>query len=286
MNRGGRNSAQGTTIMETLIVLAVTATLFMVASLAINGRQNRTNFQVGSRSIQQAIRDAVNQTESGYYARATGFLCTTGGSPPLGIATGGVARGTNSRCILAGSALVFDPSAANKESYWIYPLAGRRQLSVGGEIRDVKTPAEAWLTAIAKTTGAANPSAPDVASIRLPNGLQYVKGRTVGDASWKTSGRFAVAMVSTFANFTGTGTDNSGGSQALELRRFTGPWTTGVANADSINDEMTQTNPYGTAVSPGAELCFRGSGTDQSVIVQISSGLVVTTSVRDGIACA
>ena len=48
MNRGGRNtSIQGFTIVETLIVLAVTSALFFAATLYINGQQNRTDFQVG-----------------------------------------------------------------------------------------------------------------------------------------------------------------------------------------------------------------------------------------------
>ncbi|QQS19143.1 hypothetical protein IPL68_03845 [Candidatus Saccharibacteria bacterium] len=117
----------------------MTAFLFMAAAITINGRQQRTDFQVGSRDLQQQIRDLVNQTRSGYYPNNSDFKCTLS-APNLQIDSGSTEQGKNKDCIYAGTALVFNPATVENERFYAYPLAGRRTVAVvGGESVKLKT---------------------------------------------------------------------------------------------------------------------------------------------------
>lgn len=283
MNRGRADVSQGFTVFETLIVLAVTTFLFMSAAIVINGRQQRTDFQVGSRDIQQQLRDIINQTVTGYYPSGSNFSCSQS-TPNLRIVAGATEQGQNGDCVFAGTVLVFNPSAANLERYAVYPLAARRA-TVSGEIRDVVSPKEAAITAVARTLNPPNNTAPTVSSKRLPGNLQYVGGRIAGAPSFNTSSRFAFAVLSSFSNFVSV-TNVSSGSQVFELRTFTGSWSGATPDAEAINAEASLANPYGIRpVTSGIELCFRGSSVKQSVLLRVSNGLAVTNQIYNGVTC-
>lgn len=272
MKRGGdRLSAQGFTIVETLIVLAVTGTLFLSAVMLVNGKQSKTNFQVGIRTIQQRFQQIINETVSGYYPNNSDFSCTAAGSPPLSIGSSSPnGQGTNQDCIFVGKTLV-----VRSGSYSVYPLAGRR--AVNG--RDVQTPQEAFITAVAQST--ANPSAPTVQSVEIPNSFTYVKGRAANSAVW-TTGPFATAFISSLGSFQSNGSDTSG-SQQINVATYSA-WDPSKSDADNINTEATMPAPYPLATS-GVQYCFNSGTTNQSVIVTISAGLNVTTSIENGADC-
>lgn len=278
MKRGGDTiSAQGFTIVETLIVLAVTGILFASAALMINGKQSRTDFQVGVRNLQQRLQQIINQTASGYYPNNGNFSCADAGLPLTISSVGANEQGQNQACIFAGTAVVFGGSGSfgSADTYGVYPLAGRR--AIGTE--DVKTPEEARLTAVAEST--ANSSAPVVEKVVLPNGLTYARAR-VDSGSWQTGGVFAVAFLSSFGNFQGT-SGNTGGSQQLKLSTYRASWNGAASDADNINQEPISggINQYPPAAQ-GVDYCFNSGGTNQSVIISIDVGLNVTTSIKTG----
>lgn len=275
MKRGGETlSAQGFTIVETLIVLAVTGTLFVSAALLINGKQSKTNFQVGVRTLQQQFQKVINETASGYYPNNGDFTCAVAG-PPLKITAGSNGQGTNQDCIFVGKTLVVGGST-HTDNYGVYPLAGRRVTS-GGD--DVKTPQEAFITAVAKSTD--NSSAPSVKNTPIPNNFTYSKARRTESAVW-TPGMFPVAFLSSLGNFQTNATD-TGGSQQLNLATYSS-WDPAKSDSDNINIEATRTSPYPFANS-GVEYCFNSGSTNQSVIIAISAALNVTTSIKSGVDC-
>lgn len=289
MNMGGeQSSAKGFTVVETLIVLAVTGSLFVSAALLINGRQNKTDFQVGSRNLQQQFQQIINEARTGYYPNSGTLKCerAPGASQPLTLSTVSVEQGTNGACIFAGKTLVFNGSAAGKSQYSVYSLAGQRSTD-GSTEGDVKTPEEAQLTALDK-----NPRTTDAPSgitqhVTMPNGLTFVKGREKGVGNVWTSNLFPIAFVSSMANFSGSG-PTMGGAQQMELRGYsTAPWPLGSDEGKSIDDEIAASNP-----SPpyplwdsGAELCFASGGTDQSMLVTITVGLEVQYQIKSGVTC-
>ncbi|MCA9327210.1 hypothetical protein KDA14_01655 [Candidatus Saccharibacteria bacterium] len=280
MNRGGQTRlAQGFTIVETLIVLAVTSSLFVMTATIINGRQQKTEFQVGSRAIQQQIQQVINEVQTGFYPISGTFSCTPTLPNNVQLRNGANAQGTNSGCTFVGKTMVF--GGTHTTDYAVYSLAGRRTLS--DNITDVKTPKEANVTAIAPST--LNPQSPNAtATVKLPNNLEYVKGRQSGQP-WVTT-TFPVAFLSSFANFTGSG-ENTSGSQDVQLRGYTimSLWAAQGSDANAINNEAARPTPYGASPLAGADICFKSGGTNQSVLITITDGLRVSYSIRSGMDC-
>ena len=267
MKTGGYgDSAQGFTIVETLIVLAVTSVLFFSAALLINGKQNRTDFQIGSRAIQQQFQQVINETQSGFYPGNGDFTCQ---AKPGGLTFSNASntQGANGDCIFAGKTVTLNPAASTNRKYNVYSLAGRRVDSAG---KDVKTPVDASLKSI--------PNAAQTAQI--PNGLEYYGNRPEGSAAtpWAHTDPYAMAFVSSMANFAST----QDGTQRLELHGYK-QWVSTDTDEDNINMEINVAGAY--PLLPGVDLCFNSGGTDQSVIVTISQGLRVSSAIKTGKNC-
>jgi type II secretory pathway pseudopilin PulG len=271
MKRGGdTKSAQGFTIVETLIVLAVTSSLFLIAATMINGKQNKTDFQIGSRNLQQQFQQIINETASGYYPN-NGFTCLVpGAGSHVSFSSGAATLGQNTGCIFIGKTVAFDTNTP--DSYIVYSLAGRR---LGGTNEQVVSPKDAWTTPIKQTED----------NVKYPNNLQFVWGQTQSIAgvpsSLSTSNGFGIAFMSSFANFV-SAMGNSSGSQQVELRGYS-QWQGTKTAFGNIYDE----GPYvlGFPLEAWAKLCFRSGGTDQSALITINDGLSVSMTINSGITC-
>lgn len=171
MRTVGDRSA-GFTIVETLIVLAVSGILAISAMVLVSGRQNKTQFQVAATSIKQQIEQLINETANGYYPSNNDFTCS-GSSGSVTITSAAGAQGTNSTCIFLGKAVAFGVGAtgADRESFIVYPLVGKR--FAGATSTEVSTFAQSKPLALApSTTGVGNLSGIDYStSYKTKNGL-------------------------------------------------------------------------------------------------------------------
>jgi prepilin-type N-terminal cleavage/methylation domain-containing protein len=70
----GGNQQQGFTIVETLIVLAVSAALLLVGMLFVSGRQNKTEFLVAINGEKQQMEQLINETANGFYPHSQDFI--------------------------------------------------------------------------------------------------------------------------------------------------------------------------------------------------------------------
>lgn len=300
MTQGGKTGIwhAGFTITEVLIVLAVTGFLFFTAFMYINGRQNRTEFQVGIREVRQSFQQVINEVASGYYPDSTAFSCNPL-STPVGIdATTGTGQGTKNGCIFMGK--VFTAGQWRAKNIGVFSLAGSRLIT--GTSKDVTTPLEAKPAAIAKGASTNTSGPVDITtSFDLPNGItfKWAEVTTNGTSTWtgthipaSASGSVGVAVVSSLANFGGA---VASAQQTLQLYYLQSPkWgTTGNVEkeADAINDEVTA----GSVVSKWgympqrAKFCFASGGTNQSGLVTIGSiggGMAVTLDIKTGTDCA
>lgn len=122
----------GYTIVETMIVLAVSATMLISAMAFINGRQGRTEFSNAVRSFETSMADIASDVSSGYYsspradAGANRCRVTTGGQlQPDSAAVPAAARGASQGCIFIGVAVQFAPKDdGGYESMVTYGLLG------------------------------------------------------------------------------------------------------------------------------------------------------------------
>lgn len=131
--KGGRQPL-GYTIVELLIVLAVSGLMFAIAASFVNGKQERTSFQQGSNELVSRLQAVIEQITDGQYTDIP-FTCQDpGGALPLQI-NGTVApnQGTNPDCVFLGKIVHFSVSG-NRNQYETFSLAGARVTNGGAPV--------------------------------------------------------------------------------------------------------------------------------------------------------
>ena len=115
----------GFTIVETMIVLAVTGGLFVIIAATLSGRQNKAEFNHAIQDVQQRLQQTIDQVSLGYYPNNNDFACSdSGGSVNIGPGTN--QQGTNDQCIFIGKVIQFGVFNTSPEQYQIFSLAGLR----------------------------------------------------------------------------------------------------------------------------------------------------------------
>lgn len=291
MKMGGTDThtSRGFTIIEVIIVLAVTATLFVSATVYISGRQAKTEFQVGSQQLQQQFQQIISDVQNGYYPNSGSIYCSVSAGVVVLSSAGTAGQGGNKDCIFVGKVIVL--GGQTPAQYKVFSLAGKRQSAPGKEVANVD---EAQPVALAPAT-ASDTFSDLTATATVPSGLtfQWVsndKGVTKTTAAASYTG---VAFMSDFSTFA-TATSTAGSSQTFSLRGlgsggWTAPWganATAQGQATLINKEATAANTnqhFPTQTS--LQYCFASGGTNQSVLITISSGLQVTSEIKSGTQC-
>jgi type II secretory pathway pseudopilin PulG len=273
--RGGKN-ARGFTIVETLIVLAISAGLFVAIAATLSGRQNRTQFEQSIQEIKSQIQQVINDVGSGFYPDTNNFKCAAGGSGPI-LTSGASTQGENTGCVFLGKVMQFGVATTNPEQFRVYTLAGLQKNAAGDE---VTTYAESLPKVIAPSTS--SPSTPDASETKkLLYGLttlsmNYGSGPTdIG----------AVAFVNSLAQYS-SGSIVSGAQQVQVVPvNNTALNKTATEGAQLINANFT-TSPVD--VSGGVKLCFVSGGTSQSGLITIGNNnrqLSVTLSIKENKTC-
>ncbi len=132
---GGKNKQPlGYTIIEVLIVLAVTGLMFVIAVNFINGKQERTAFTTGVNEMASRIQDVIEQVHDGQYSDI-GLMCTPNPTrvdvrPSVTPLTD--TQGTNSGCVFLGKVLHFP--VGQPEKYDILSIAGNRLDTTTGNV--------------------------------------------------------------------------------------------------------------------------------------------------------
>ena len=281
---GSPKNRAGFTIVETLIVLAVTSVMFMSAAVFISGRRASTEFQVGIRDLRSKMQTVINQASAGNYTAGMNFDCTNNVSNPvLRINTPGSGSkdmGTTKECVFIGNSIMF-----SGDRMFVLPIAGLRETAAG---KDVTTLAEAKPTAIGQGTSPSNNNNGPTDTVEvypLPVGLKFVRANYNGSAIVaKTS--FGFSTISSLANFQTIGTEASTGVQSFRLHQLSSSLNTStVANAaDSFNNENNST---GFAPASQVDLCFESTGTEQSVLFTVGgdNSTAVQVNIRSGKSC-
>ena len=131
--KGGKRPL-GYTIIEVMIVLAVSGIMFLIAASFINGRQEKTSFSQGTNEMASRLQDVITQVTDGQYSDVPLNCSTLGGS----IAFGGVpnGQGTNPDCIFLGKVLHFSVNNVTHD-YEVISVAGSRLDSTGNQVQDL-----------------------------------------------------------------------------------------------------------------------------------------------------
>lgn len=274
MKQGGYpKGTVGFTIVETLIVLAVSSLLLVSAIVLISGRTDKTQFMTAANDLKQSLEQVINETASGYFPNANNFYCVAvaGGMPTL--ANGTRNQGTNGGCMFLGKAVQF--GAKDYDTGFItYAIASNRLTSSG----EVTSLSQAFPEAVAPGTGANNPSLTDLITTKTPlqNGLTAAKMTYSGG---NTSG---FAFLSTFGSYSGCIGICTGASaftlyaiDGTQINGNTGPEFVDVLDGGDIKYKPT------TSITA----CFNSGTTDQSVVYTIGSSgnsKAVTMQIQSG----
>lgn len=152
----------GYTIVEVMIVLAVSGVMFVIAASFVNGRQARVSFEQGVNELASRIQGVISDVSDGHYSDVP-FGCTqNGGTGKLIIDAGVVGdQGANPECVFLGKLFHFSPSPStgapgDPTKYEVLSLAGARQTTDGSIITDSFTtgsvPIDAHVTPIPRLT--------------------------------------------------------------------------------------------------------------------------------------
>jgi type II secretory pathway pseudopilin PulG len=268
-------TAQGYTIVEVIIVMAVTAALLISALALISGQQAKTEFVQSINDINSQIQDVMNDVATGFYPSANSFTCTVGASGPnlTQVARG---QGTNVGCTFLGKVLHFGVQGSNGADYKAYTVVGLRQ-SAGKEATSFT---EAKPTIIDPDTFPASTN-----SQTLKSGLKVVAMKYANAGVSTNTG--AVAFMGSLASYGANSTNLVSGSLSVSLIPLTfTPEPTNPPNLDSAT-VITNVNSLGTGVSyvtnpdNGVIICFQSGGTDQYGVITIGgSGRTLTTDLK------
>jgi type II secretory pathway pseudopilin PulG len=129
----------GYTIVEVLIVLAVTGGLMVSIMTMISGQQRKTEFTTSARDLENKLQDVFNDVDTGFYNANGQLKCDNPGytGPAISAATTGI--GTNDGCIFLGKAIRFYSAPGGIMRYDVYTIGGKRQKLVATVPVDVTT---------------------------------------------------------------------------------------------------------------------------------------------------
>ena len=272
---GGEHS-NGFTVVETIIVLAVTGILFVSAVSLIEGRQNEAEFMTGINNLQQQIQQIINETASGYYPNnGTTFSCSSspGSAPTITPLPSGSTQyqGTNGDCIFLGKAVYFNGSSS-AGNFTVYPLTGNRLDVAGNQVTSLSA-----ARPVAIAPGASSPSGypNDSTTFSAENGLMFAWAKyETSPGTYALSTSAVVAFINSPTSFGNPSLLS--GSQQLGVYGFDVPAPQNVV--DAINNNMSSTSPL-----YGLELCFNSGGTNQSGVITIGGhgGSAVSLAIKD-----
>ncbi len=289
----GDFKARGFTIVETLVVLGVSAALFVSVAATLSGRQNRTQFSQSVQDIKSQIQQVIHDVGSGYYPNPDNFSCS---ATSTGLSLTDVVikeQGENKGCIFLGKALQFGVHGmSNTEEFRIFTIAGLQKPDPTSDL-EVRSYAEAKPVVIAPGTSPSYINVPD-ASITG----KRLYGLTVRNASYGATNIpiVAVAFVSSLASYDGASIIS--GSQSVNVVPIANtppnvdPNVDPKVAAEKINERLIASDADDPAIrnpSTGVKICFVSGTTGQSGLITIGSSnrqLSVTLDIKDNITCA
>jgi type II secretory pathway pseudopilin PulG len=291
MKKGGLKTP-GFTIVEMLIVLAVTGGLFVAIAATLAGRQNTAQFNHAVQSIQDQIQQVINQTEAGFFPDTSNFTCTDIAGT-VQITAGASPQGTNQDCVFFGKVIQFGVQGTSPEQYRVYSVAGIRKATVGAT-----SPFQTASPTIVGVSYAGSDAG--LLDYSTPGSLQYGL-TTLWVRSNNNSGCTSAACSLGAVGFlmepgslsAATGTYNSGAQQVDLIPIANTQLAQNLHNtANATNTSLRNTNL--TTVAPinpslGVQICFVSGGTNQSGLLTIGSSgrqLLVKLDIKGNKTCS
>lgn len=232
--------AKGFTIVEVMIVLAVTGLMFLIAVNATQGLLAKNSFNSGVNDLASTIQNTIEQVSDGQYSDVP-IKCESG--PPVNASTleGTNPQGTNQDCVFLGKLIHFYGNPAN--NYEILPLVDSEAASdysmttnVGGLTTNSEVPDDLTISQISYIE-----SGPDASSVtNFPMNIAFVQSQ---------------------------GNSNGQGAQTVNLAFNDYPPANNAAfgnNANAVTHGLTLLSSASICVTDGQRYAKIDLGTDNS----------------------
>lgn len=271
---------RGYTLLEVLIVLAITGGMLMGAMFLISGQRQKTEFSQAIREIDSQIQEVINNVSTGYYANTGNTVCNGSTGRPRLILAAGDMQGTNKDCIFIGRVLQFGVAGSSNENYNIFNVVGLKQYLSGAGYKQSQTFADAKPTAMAPGSGTTS-SFPDSTDKRK---LGYGLSITSMKVGAQPIG--AVGFFSSLAPYGSTNGNLVSGTQSIDLVPI--PNTALNATPTSVVDAINALDTTAVTKNPagGVVLCFQSGGTRQYGQITIGNNgrqLTTTLAIQTGV---
>lgn len=284
-----RMGARGFTIVESMIVLAVTGVLFISLASLVTGQQNTARFKAAVIDITSQIQSTINEVSTGYYPSTNDVRCiATGDIITLTEVT--TSLGTNSGCLYLGRAMMFGTNLnLDPDRYRIHTIVGLRRTATGAEPATIREAAPRVI-APGSATNLYNPSNTPEKSDVLTSlyGTRVVSMRSLnGGGAGIPEDIVGFAIVSSPSQqitFDLNGSVESGTVIPSIIPipangSTTYPGVTHRKGVDLLVSAIGMATPQIPAEPTDGpiELCFRSGTTDQSALVTIGAASSTTS---------
>jgi type II secretory pathway pseudopilin PulG len=265
--KGGK-APLGYTIVEVMVVLAVSAFMLVISGSFINGKTRQASFDSGVKELAASIQEVIQEVKDGQFSDVP--LDCSANSPQVIVSAAAVSgvnkQGQNQECIFLGKVMHFSV-AGNRTKYEVVPVAGSRQ--------DVDNPAKPSTDPI--QAGAA--AIPELTTLQsVPQNLDVkhvVNGNTVTAAA--LTRHYAIGFIQDLGSLDSGGgqvTYNAGAQTSPKIYRY--PVIN--ANAASATTNTTVAERLGTPYMFDADvitLCVTNGDRFAEIIIGKSTNLTV-----------
>ncbi len=249
-----RRGLAGYTILEVMIVLAVTGSLFFSAALMLGGRQAQTEFSQSARDYESKIQSVVSEVTQGYYPSVS---CLAPASGKVQVPSGASSTGASTGCIFLGKVMNMHTNATD-----IITVLGR-QFSSGTV--DVKTLNEALPVKVA------NPSVDVTENYIHKYNLRPIRILSLGDAGTYQAFGFMHQLAGGASIYSASDT----GSRGILLYAIAGDASNNTSTSQSITiDETTLVRQ-----ASGIRICLEGGNGKRAEITVGARGTETATDV-------
>lgn len=258
----------GYTLIEVMIVLAITASLFTSVAVMFNGRQATAAFNQAVRDFESKIQVLANDVATGSY-NSGGITCTNSATGVTFSSTTGT-QGKNLGCIFLGKMITVGLSPEGITKADVFTLAGSQYNSSGVDVLNLS---EAKPRAVYSSTD----SQIDVTdSYTFSNGLLLKSVYDIGLA--KSTGGFG--FLSELGGSSGPGNADSG-SRSVELYSLYNNTITTIPNTNNRQANVTLINLTTNYIKAtrGIRICVWDGGKRRGEITIGASGSQTSTEV-------
>ena len=274
-----RPNNHGFTIVESMIVLAVSGALFAALAMMVSGQQSRARFNSSVNDLVAQIQTQMNVVSTGSYSSQDNFTCSQSVSG-VTIGSGATPSGSNQPCVFLGNAMMFDTSDINQSEYVVHTLVGLRSVS-GQTPKDLRESGTRPLTNgisfnhsfsnnlhttkslqfnlqplwMREVDGAVSNDIIGVAFVLSPNQLSTVTNATLDSGS----------VVNTVVGIPATGLGIALGDPGVEVQSGVDQIARALGTPLGGSSVDTIINP-----ADGIQMCFnQGDNSDRSVLITI-----------------